>query len=117
VKASQRTYNATHREQREARRQLYRLSNAGITAQRVNLLKRKYGMTLEAFRKLEITQSGLCAICAAPPTHGKTLHVDHDHKTGAVRALLCRKCNNGLAGFRDDPALMIAAIEYLGRFN
>jgi hypothetical protein len=43
------------------------------------------------------------------------VHVDHDHATDAVRALLCVDCNGGLAQFRDDPAVLRAAAEYVER--
>ena len=54
-------------------------------------------------------QDGLCAICRAAPAE----HVDHDHATGAVRALLCFNCNGGLGQFRDDPYLLHEAAFYL----
>jgi hypothetical protein len=50
-------------------------------------------------------QGGLCAICHAAPA----AHVDHDHETGAVPALLCFSCNGGLGQFKDDPYLLHAA--------
>ena len=56
-------------------------------------------------------QGGLCAICQTAPA----VHVDHDHETGAVRALLCFNCNGGLGQFRDDPALLQAAADYVER--
>ena len=54
-------------------------------------------------------QGGLCAICQVAPA----AHVDHDHETGAVRALLCFNCNGGLGQFKDDPYLLHAAAYYV----
>jgi hypothetical protein len=54
-------------------------------------------------------QGGLCAICRTAPA----VHVDHDHATGAVRALLCFNCNGGLGQFKDDPLLLHAAAYYV----
>jgi Recombination endonuclease VII len=55
------------------------------------------------------SQDGLCAICRAAPA----VHVDHDHVTGAVRALLCFNCNGGLGQFKDDPGLLHLAAFYV----
>ena len=61
-------------------------------------------------------QGSMCAICGLPPS-GKgpnaVLHIDHDHKTGKVRGLLCQACNRGLGFFRDARDRLTAAIEYL----
>jgi hypothetical protein len=54
-------------------------------------------------------QGGLCAICKSAPA----VHVDHDHATGAVRALLCFNCNGGLGQFKDDPETLHAAAFYV----
>lgn len=55
------------------------------------------------------TQGGTCAICvSATPTH-----LDHDHETGRIRGVLCIPCNNGLGLFRDNPAALRRAAEYL----
>jgi len=56
--------------------------------------------------KASVTQ---CVICGAE----ETLVVDHDHKTGQVRGLLCNHCNRGLGHFRDDPTLLEFAAQYL----
>lgn len=50
-----------------------------------------------------------CVICG---NEGK-LVVDHDHKTGQVRGMLCNHCNRGLGHFRDDPTLLEFAAQYL----
>ena len=58
--------------------------------------------------------SGRCAICLAPPPSAfeKAHALDHDHRTGAVRGLLCRRCNTGIGNFRDDQRLLASAILY-----
>jgi hypothetical protein len=45
------------------------------------------------------------------------LAVDHDHKTGKIRGLLCRNHNTGLGLFRDDPAIIRQAAAYIERHN
>lgn len=65
-------------------------------------------------------QNGCCDICGKAESNeikGKvvSLAVDHDHKTGAIRALLCGNCNRALGLFNDDPALLDAAKAYLAR--
>ena len=52
-------------------------------------LKRKYGLTLEEYDAMLEAQGGVCAICGEPRPEERTLHVDHDHETGAIRGLLC----------------------------
>jgi hypothetical protein len=77
---------------------------------------RRYGLTQEQYGALLLRQDGCCAICKSPEPKGRgRWHVDHDHKTGAVRALLCTGCNLGVGHFRDDPKLLRAAADYLER--
>ena len=61
-------------------------------------LKRKYGLTLEAFDELLAAQGGGCAICGKPDAD----NVDHDHETGRVRGILCFNCNIAIGQFDDD---------------
>lgn len=76
-----------------------------------------YGMTDEQYAALLDKQGGGCAICRTTEWNGRhpVPHVDHDHRTGEVRGILCHACNLGLGKFRDDPGLLAAAIAYLTR--
>lgn len=86
-------------------------------------LKRHYGLTIETYEALLSAQGHACAICRDPVKdcmpgeglRGRSATVDHDHDTGAVRGILCVKCNSGLGQFRDDENFLRAAISYLNR--
>jgi hypothetical protein len=82
-----------------------------IGGSRTYHLKRRYGITAADADAMLEAQGGLCAVCQAAPA----VHVDHDHETGAVRALLCFNCNGGLGQFKDDPAVLRAAADYVER--
>lgn len=78
-----------------------------------------YGLSPEQVDELYVRQQGACAICGQSEKNlirGRILRlaIDHCHSTGAVRGLLCHQCNTGLGNFRDNPALLQRAIEYLG---
>jgi Recombination endonuclease VII len=75
--------------------------------------KRKYGMAAAEFDDLLLSQHGKCAICKRPSYTKKGLVVDHCHRTGAIRGILCSRCNSALGLFDDDPALLERALEYL----
>lgn len=72
-----------------------------------------YGLSLDAYTAILERQSGRCAICHDPASRELALAADHDHATGAIRGLLCSRCNNGLGSFRDDSALLRTAAAYL----
>src|SRR4051812_42368063 len=65
-----------------------RASKDKIGGSRTYHLKRRYGITAQEADSMLEEQVGLCAVCKAAPA----VHVDHDHATGAVRALLCFNC-------------------------
>ena len=48
---------------------------------------------------------------------GVNLHVDHDHSTGKIRALLCSGCNWGIAGFNEEDSRLRLAIKYLKKWK
>ena len=73
-----------------------------------------YGLSPDGYRQLLSDQGGKCAICQTNvPGHKGNFVVDHNHKTGKVRGLLCAKCNAGLGHFRDKPTVIEAALSYL----
>lgn len=74
-----------------------------------------YGITLEQYEYLLDLQGGQCAICGSKENGGVALGVDHDHETGVVRGLLCDPCNIAIGALREDPVLLMAAIEYVKR--
>jgi hypothetical protein len=82
-------------------------------------LKRLYNITLDGFDELRIKHNNKCAICGTEPgkpragKQKKFLEVDHDHKTGAIRGLLCSKCNTAIGLLEDEVDLLKKAIKYL----
>jgi hypothetical protein len=76
---------------------------------------REYGLTLDDYDRMLTGQGGGCAICGRPPKEGKSLSVDHCHETGAVRGLLCFRCNFGLSYFAESGERMAIAADYLKR--
>lgn len=79
-------------------------------------LKKNYGVSQERYDEMLLAQGGGCAICGAETNkNGKALFVDHCHDSGAVRGILCYKCNTGLGSFGDSPALLEKALSYLNQ--
>lgn len=78
---------------------------------RKNYLKSRHSLSIEDYNNTLIKQNNLCAICHKP--YEKVLHVDHCHKTGLRRGLLCSHCNRGIGCFFDDTEIMKKAIDYL----
>lgn len=71
---------------------------------------RQYGLTPESYAELLRSQGGGCAICGSTE---KRLHIDHDHRSGQRRGVLCQSCNHGLGNFLESPRLMRVAMRYL----
>jgi hypothetical protein len=83
-------------------------------AWRISALRRNYGITAEDYDRMLSEQGGACAVCGGGPRgNHKYLSVDHDHATGVVRGLLCTTCNPAIGMFKDDPALLRRAADYL----
>jgi len=76
-----------------------------------------YGITSETYESLVKKQKGLCVICQTSGQLLKgqhyTLHIDHNHKSGNVRGLLCNKCNGGIGLLGDSIQILKRAVKYL----
>lgn len=94
----------------------YRRENKNSISERGKKSWRKtqYGLSEERFQMLKLAQFDRCGICRKEfdeSQHGA--QIDHDHKTGVIRGLLCVKCNMGLGYFDDSEHSLQSAIEYL----
>ena len=84
-------------------------------SRRDTILKNRYGIVEFDYDVLVAAQDNKCAICGTGPGK-KRLDLDHCHTTKRIRGLLCNNCNRGLGHFKDNPTLLVKAVEYLG-FN
>lgn len=83
-------------------------------------LRKTYGITLEEHNRMSQEQGGRCAICGTDQPGGKAgayFVVDHNHETGAVRGLLCNRCNRAIGMFGEDPSVLDSAIAYLRKYS
>lgn len=79
-------------------------------------LRDLYGMTEQDYDEMLAGQKGKCAICGTKKcSSGYRFAVDHDHKTGVVRGLLCRRCNQAIGQLNEIPELFEKAAGYLRR--
>lgn len=79
------------------------------SAQHSASIVKTYGLSADEYDAMLAAQGGRCAICRARPK-SKRLAVDHDHRTGEVRGLLCSRCNHDLLGSAWDSMAMAAAL-------
>lgn len=81
-----------------------------------NALLRQYGITQDQYDAFLVSQGYKCAICESIDAGRKTSKqflVDHCHKTGRVRGLLCHKCNAAIGMLKESRKILEKAIEYL----
>lgn len=85
------------------------------------MLKYRYGINNKEYNRLFAAQHGKCAICCKHQCQlTRKLDVDHDHKTGKVRGLLCNYCNKVLerfinSGFFKDEKIISKFKGYLNK--
>jgi recombination endonuclease VII len=84
-------------------------------------LRKKYGMTLAEYQVKADAQGNVCFVCGATANSGATKHpylvVDHCHKTGITRDLLCNRCNRVLGMVEEDVEVLEALIKYLRKWK
>lgn len=105
--------------QREYGKEYYETNREQIRNSRY---QREYGLAPGEYDQMHAAQDGKCAMCREPETTmrlGKTLllSVDHCHKTGKVRALLCGRCNRLLGSSEESTVLLSEAIAFIRRYD
>lgn len=120
-KEQHRSYAQNNRDKRKITNKAWREANA----ERLKEYDRdrnlqKYGLTSAEYSSLLEKQNYVCAVCKRPNDQWdsrtqkhRALAVDHDHKTGRVRGLLCCKCNPAIGFAEDDPTRLLMLYEYL----
>jgi Recombination endonuclease VII len=108
------------RDQHKAYARSYRRTTEGEAVSRDLDYYKKYGISLEIYEQILAEQDGKCAICREPPSmirFGRVvpLEVDHDHDTGAVRGLLCYRCNTCLERVESVAGWIKSSVAYLAR--
>lgn len=95
-----------------------------IIKNRVNVLKRKYNLTLEEFKELLEKQNGKCKICDKNLSYinltknqKDSACVDHSHKTNEVRGILCSACNLAIGLLQDKKEIIMKAYKYLENYG
>lgn len=110
IRQQQRTKSQNFRRRKESA--LSQSSQLPENRGKTRVFKLRGGLTEEEYDKLLAKQGGVCAGCLKPPTN-RRLCVDHDHKTGEIRGLLCFQCNYGLGWLKDDPERLERLAAYL----
>lgn len=108
------------KEGRRAYQNSYRKLSPHIEKSRA--LRESFGLSLEQYQEMHDRQKGKCSICNEPEKQMrngkiKALAVDHNHKTGAIRGLLCSDCNTGIGKLKDSPEIIRNAAKYLDYHN
>lgn len=104
-----RRYRDNNREKRRTQQREHNKTPRRKSLQKYGHIQRTYGLTPEEFDIAAEVQDHRCAICRKKAK----LHVDHNHRTGEPRGLLCFRCNTALGSFDDNVEILRSAIEYL----
>lgn len=106
------TYYKTNKNIRQEKNRIW--ANNNKMSQKENAVKRKYNLSMDDYNKLLQLQNYSCAICKTDKPGGRGIfHIDHNHKTGKVRGLLCHGCNTGIGLLKESIDVLQNAITYL----
>jgi hypothetical protein len=116
AQASRAEWRARHPEKMQAYRRAWYAKNKDEVNTKAELayFLRTYGITPADRDRMIEAQDFKCAVCSTDFT--TTPHVDHCHATGAVRGMLCARCNHMLGHAKDDPQTLRLGAVYLERF-
>lgn len=117
MKKYQKTWVSLNRDKHNARGRRWRKNNPDKVKKitRKVFLRSKYDLTPEQFEEMKKAQGGVCALCKQSPKDKRGLFVDHNHRTGKVRALLCTGCNWAVGMYEKFGIINIWA--YLSRYD
>ena len=126
IKACARTYYRTHKEKIKVCMKTYYKANSEKAKARVKEwrktnpekakaghLKHDYNLSLKQVNEMFAKQDYKCTICKQSLKTCFRPCVDHNHKTGKIRGILCSNCNKGLGYFLDNPEFLRNAILYI----
>ena len=106
------TTKGARSKKRQDGRAYYKKNKDVYAARHLRNYLSRLGLSLKQYEDLLKEQEGKCAICRRHPTRTR-LAVDHCHKTGRVRGLLCNNCNTGLGLLGDQEESVERALSYL----
>lgn len=102
---------------RETNRDKYNETMRNYNAKNYSRLRlQRYDISEEDYNKLLKEQNNCCAMCEKGPSANRPLAIDHNHKTGKVRQLLCYGCNRAIA-ILEDPLWLASAFAYLKKHS
>lgn len=117
---AQKEYYQTHRDSTLAYQREYVKNNRDKVAawNRAGHLRRAFGISPTDYQNILEEQGSVCAICGTDKPGGRfnRFCVDHSHKTGMVRGILCNDCNAAIGFLGDNPKRAYAAFKYLDSF-
>lgn len=108
-------YKKRNEKSKQKRREYYQKQEVKDRVKNQELLK-SYKISLKDYNVMISKQNGVCAICFKNEltARNKNLAVDHCHKTGIIRGLLCSNCNRAIGLLKDSVPIIKSALKYLG---